>query len=372
MFVSEPDREFLVASGLAARWNAPRNGSSSLNAPTRTAPRSCSTDRRRLLRMVPGSGHHTRPSRPEETVPTRTTRPAWRHAHARTDAGLTLVEMMVGLAIIVIIMTSALLVFTHGIKATTRQEMDDRSIAFAQEVLSKARQVSFADLGYYDGDPDAPARGSLITLPVTDHSTPKTEQAVSLGDPGTPRPHGTAPFMKPLDRQVLRATNGNGTAACTKDQTGCVTYRIATYVTNPMRTKPGDVAPATAKRVTVQVQRAPGANRTDLTGDCRVTPDSTCITESTLRAATASDYDKVSQDTPQPACVPGRRTSSARRTSAPVGCWTAPRWCPRSPCPSRPPPSTCTCTPPTPPTPSPRYGGGRTRTARSSSPSRSR
>ena len=206
-----------------------------------------------------------------------------RLSRARSQDGLTLVEMMVSIALLVIMLTAALFVFTRGMRIEAMSERDDQSVALAQQVMAQARQTSFIDLGFFDSDPDAPQPGAPITLPIqgTD-GNPVSEPPVSLG---TQRPQGSTPFVPALQRVVMDTRQGEST------------YRVFTTVTNPT-----GVEPATARRVTVQIQRAVG-NVTHLTGDC-TQEGTTCLTQSVLRAPTASDFDSVSGQVPEPACQP--------------------------------------------------------------------
>lgn len=204
---------------------------------------------------------------------------------AGRQAGLSLVEMLVAIVMIVVVMTAALVVFTRGMRISAVSERDDQSVALAQDVLSRARQTSFAELGFFENDPDAPPVGVPIMLPIeATNGLAVSEPPISLGEE---RHTGTRPFVPRVQRIVMDTRQGEAT------------YRVETTVTNPTGAEP-----ATARRVTVNVQRAFG-DVTHLTGDC--TQEGTeCVVQSTLRAATASDFDQVSGQMPEPACLPGQ------------------------------------------------------------------
>lgn len=203
---------------------------------------------------------------------------------ARGERGMTLVEVMVAFFILSIVTTGLGLIITNGLKTQALTERTDRITGITQVVMSKARQVDFAQLGYYTADGVTAGNVTVPVSPVTSGAVGPsvTENRVILG---TSRPPGTTPFAPP----VQSITNESG-----------VNYRITTHVT--WVPNPSGAGAPTAKRVTTTTQWAPYP--TALTGDC-AQADTRCTTNSFIRSATASDLDPVTGTSPSSTCTPG-------------------------------------------------------------------
>lgn len=207
-----------------------------------------------------------------------------RRLEGARDQGMSLVEVMVAFFILAIVTTGLGLIITNGLKTQALTERTDRITGITQVVMSKARQVDFAQLGYYTADG---VTAGNVTVPVSPISAGAagpsvTEARVILG---ASRPPGTAPFATP----VQSISNDSG-----------VNYRITTHVT--WVPNPGGVGTPTAKRVTITTQYAPYP--TALTGDC-AQANTRCTTNSFIRTATASDMDPVTGTSPTSNCTPG-------------------------------------------------------------------
>lgn len=209
---------------------------------------------------------------------------ARRHAQTRSDAGVSLVEMLVAIMVVMIAAVAVLGVITNGLHAQTMITRADRTTGITQQIMAKAREVPFADLGFYGSDSAAPS--GTVALPVAtlsgdDTQNPAHEDAVLLGDV---RPAGDTAFTQPVQ---------------TFSDAG-VDYRITTYVTWVPAAEASTVP--SAKRVTVVSQWAPQG--VDLDGDC--TQEGTrCTVQSSVRVATAADIDPLTGDTPTTSCISG-------------------------------------------------------------------
>lgn len=203
-------------------------------------------------------------------------RKAWT---ARSDAGVTMAEVLVSMVIVMVAVAMAAGALVSGQRATATTERTDESVAATQAIMAKARQVSYSDLGFYRSDAGAPS--GVVTLPISDvapastATSPTKEQAVVLG---TTRPAGTSPFT---------------TAAVDTFTTKNVDYKVTTWVTAVPAIAPDTVS--RAKRVTVRTEWAPtGA---PLTGLC--TGASRCSVQSMVRTAAGSDVDPTSGNSAQ-------------------------------------------------------------------------
>lgn len=87
--------------------------------------------------------HHdaTAPSAPS----TSSTRSA---ARRRTDEGLSLVEMVVAVGIVMVVLTSALSVFVLAKKAQQTAEGTDQATQLAYEHIERIRQLDWTDIGF--------------------------------------------------------------------------------------------------------------------------------------------------------------------------------------------------------------------------------
>ena len=204
--------------------------------------------------------------------------------NANDDQGMTLVELLIALLLLTTVTTGLLLVVTQGLRTQALSERTDRITGLTQVVMSKAREVDFAQLGYYTADGVASGNATVPVSPVTAGAVGPsvTEQRVILG---ASRPPGTTPFAP----AVQTITNDSG-----------VNYRVTTNVT--WVPNPGGVGVPTAKRVTVTTQWAPYP--TSLTGVCSQ-EHTRCTTNSFIRTATASDLDPVTGTSPTSTCTPG-------------------------------------------------------------------
>lgn len=202
---------------------------------------------------------------------------------ARGDRGMTLVEVLVAIFILAVVTTGLGLIITNGLKTQALTERTDRITGITQVVMSKARQVEFAQLGYYTADGVTAGSATVPVSPVTSGTIGPsvTEPKVILG---AARPPGTSPFA----RAVQTITNESG-----------INYRITTNVT--WVPAPAGVV-STTKRVTITTQWAPYP--ATLTGNCSQS-GTRCTTNSLTRSAAASDIDPVTGLSPTTTCTPG-------------------------------------------------------------------
>lgn len=205
---------------------------------------------------------------------------------------MTLVEMVVALAILVITITSMVLVIGNGLRTQAMTERGGQTTGQAQLVMSKARELAFADLGFYTDDyahfstpaVTPPANGTPIVLPINSVSAgvvgaTLSEVPVNLG--------ATRPYGKTVLTNPVQSFTNHG-----------VDYRVTTTVTWVPN---ANAATPTAKRVTVVTQWAPSP--TTLTGNC-AQAKTHCTTQSIVRTASAADLDPVTGTAPSTNCLP--------------------------------------------------------------------
>ena len=102
-----------------------------------------------------------RPARPNLYAAGRTARPGRRRPR-RTDAGFTLIELMVAMSIFAVLMTSFGLLFSSSLKAYRFARARTVADQVGSGELEKARQVSWDNLGTVAGNPP----GTLVASQV--------------------------------------------------------------------------------------------------------------------------------------------------------------------------------------------------------------
>jgi type II secretory pathway pseudopilin PulG len=210
---------------------------------------------------------------------------------ARNDAGMTLVEMMVTLLIIVGSITALLLIVVNGLKNQVLTERVDRATAATQAVISKARDADFSNLGYYaSGDTGAAPAGAVI-LPVSKINVATGATGAAVAEQAVVLAGARAAWPTVFQPAVGATTTLDGVDSSTS------TY--VTWVPN------ADGSTPTSKRVTVVTKWAVSPNA--LTAACN-TGGVKCTTQSLVRAATAADQDPYSGASPAQMCSPTGKT----------------------------------------------------------------
>lgn len=69
----------------------------------------------------------------------------------RSDAGLSLVEMVVAIGIVMVVLTSALSVFVLAKKSQQTAEGTDQATQIANEQIERIRQLDWTDIGFQQG-----------------------------------------------------------------------------------------------------------------------------------------------------------------------------------------------------------------------------
>lgn len=99
------------------------------------------------------------------------------HARPRTDDGLSLVEMVVAVGIVMVVLTSALSVFVLAKKAQQTAEGTDQASQLAYEHIERIRQLDWTDIGFRQTVYNAALAGSTpqgATTTTTDYATNAT------------------------------------------------------------------------------------------------------------------------------------------------------------------------------------------------------
>lgn len=194
--------------------------------------------------------------------------------NGNSDKGYTLVEALATVVLLVITLTTVIYAITSSQKHTRFTERRDEAISSTAGVMAKARQVDYAELGFYDPEVPAAMRGT-VTLPLGKTTSAEgvtaapTEKSVSLG---TARPAGSTPFLANAD---TKRTDRN------------IDYRTKVFITEVPAIAPDTIS--RAKRVTVQVEW--GSKGTPLNGAC--TGPTRCLVETFVRVAAGSDISPI-------------------------------------------------------------------------------
>ena len=208
-------------------------------------------------------------------------------APERRDAGMSLVEVMIAVVVIVMAVTALSLVVVSGIRTQVLTERVDRATGTTQVIVSKAREVDFANLGYYTTT-DSTTTGAVV-LPINAIDGAGAVGATLNETPvilGTLRPTGTPAFTPHVTDLVDEGGDG-------------ADFRVTTDVTWVPN---ADGTPSTAKRVTVVTKW--GVTPANLAAACD-TDGIRCTTQSMVRTATASDLDPVTKVSPTSTCLAG-------------------------------------------------------------------
>lgn len=204
------------------------------------------------------------------TVRPRDQKGIMRRINTRSDDGYTLVELLVTIMLAALLATLVISVVTTAMTHTRFTERRDEAISTTAGIMSKARQVDYAELGFYTPEIPGAMRGN-VTLPLgkttsSDGTSAQTvEKAILLGDT---RPAGSVAFVENAD---TTRTDRN------------IDYRTKVYVTEVPPIAPDTIS--RAKRVTVQVEWAPTG--TPLNGAC--SGPTRCLVETFIRVAAGSD-----------------------------------------------------------------------------------
>ncbi|WP_156250977.1 type IV pilus modification PilV family protein [Pseudactinotalea terrae] len=192
----------------------------------------------------------------------------------RDTGGATLVEVIVMIVLLAIAVTMIAVAGTNGLRMQATAERTAIAANAQADILAQARQVDYAELGFYD-DQDGAATG-IITLPLReDGGEQLRESAVSLGP--------TAPGILPFDVEPVQEFLDDPAKPR-------VAYRATTWITE---TALGD-GTLSAKRVTVRTEWTPQANADALDGTC-TDVQVRCSTQTIVRAATGSDVDSANR-----------------------------------------------------------------------------
>lgn len=80
----------------------------------------------------------------------------------RSDAGLSLVEMVVAIAVVMVVLTSALSVFVLAKKSQQTAEGTDQASQIANEQIERIRQLDWKDIGFQNDAWDDSIYGSTV------------------------------------------------------------------------------------------------------------------------------------------------------------------------------------------------------------------
>jgi len=211
----------------------------------------------------------------------------------RDTSGFTLVEAIVMIVLLAIAVTMIAIAGTNGLRMQATAERTAIAANAQADILAQARQVDYAELGFYD-DQDGAVSGT-ITLPLRDDRGQQLrESVVSLG--------ATAPGILPFDVEPAQEFVDD-------EDKPRVAYRATTWITDTVL---GD-GTLSAKRVTVRMEWIPLADADALDGTCTAAKVR-CSTQTIVRAATGSDIDAANRS--------AWSTSKCKTAAAPSVCET--------------------------------------------------
>lgn len=108
----------------------------------------------------------------------------WRDK-SRQEDGLSLVELLVAMSIIVIIMTSTALVMTRTLGFQQETESTDKAVQVSRDYVERTKQANYNTLGFHTADPGFRAKG------------PNGENTVVIPD------NKTTSGLVPLEKKVV-------------------------------------------------------------------------------------------------------------------------------------------------------------------------
>lgn len=112
-------------------------------------------------------------------------------ASGGADDGLTLIEMVVAIGVLMIVLVSSLAVFITVQKSQQTAEGTDRAIQLANSRLERIRQLDWQQIGFYQNTYNATTSGTNYTTYV-----PSGEATIILGstDPNTVEANKIKPY----------------------------------------------------------------------------------------------------------------------------------------------------------------------------------
>lgn len=103
-------------------------------------------------------------------------------SRSHTDTGLSLVEMVVAIGIVMIVLTSALSVFVLAKKAQQTGEGTDQATQLAYEQIERIRQMDWTDIGFRNSVYDATIQGATTTTTTTSAADYATKATIASGE----------------------------------------------------------------------------------------------------------------------------------------------------------------------------------------------
>jgi type II secretory pathway pseudopilin PulG len=110
------------------------------------------------------------------------------------DDGLTLVEMVVALGILMVVLTASLSVFITVQHSQQTAEGTDRAIQLANSRIERIRQLDWRNIGFYDNTYNTAVAGTDYE---TGYRAPLAETTVKLG------PTEPTANISPVDNRIL-------------------------------------------------------------------------------------------------------------------------------------------------------------------------
>lgn len=93
--------------------------------------------------------------------------------HRRDDDGLTLIEMVVAMGVLMVVLLSSLSVFVTVMASQRTAEGTDRAIQLANHRIERIRQQDWRDIGFYNAT-------YLAAIASTDYAVPPGESSVFI------------------------------------------------------------------------------------------------------------------------------------------------------------------------------------------------